>query len=159
MVNPQQEINKLLAMQGEINNQIARWREMPQIPTIQQNFITANAINDFDARWVDNIEDVKNTPVTKDTLFMERNDAIFHIKTSNGEIKSFSFQEFIYLDEKDKKIQKLEEELNKLKNRLDEGGDTDGKSIISDVRSKSDRQITVTDNINEPIKNEEPNDV
>lgn len=129
MINPQEQINKLRMMRSDIDNQITRWQEMPQTPTIQQNFITPNVVNDFDARWVDSIEQVKNTPVVKDTIFMERDDAIFHIKTPRGEVKSFSFQEYVYLDEKDKEIMELREELNQLKNRLDKGGDEVGKSV------------------------------
>lgn len=146
MVNPQEQIRRLRAMRGDIDNQIARWQEMPQTPTIQQNFITPNVVNDFDARWVDNIEQVKNTPVTKDTIFMERNDAIFHIKTPRGELKSFSFQEYVYLDEKDREIMELKEEVNKLKNRLDEGGENNGKS----VNVNDEGQFATTKNNNEP---------
>lgn len=134
MYNTQEQIQRLRRMRNDIDNQIMQWQNIPQQPTIQQNFITTPVTNDFDARWVNGMEDVKNANVAKETIFMERENSIFHIKTPQNEIKSFSFQEYVYLDEKDKKIKELEEKIMMLERSLVKEVDTDGKSISNDVQ-------------------------
>ena len=134
MYNTQEQIQRLRRMRNDIDNQIMQWQNITQQPTIQQNFITTPVTNDFDARWVNGMEDVKNANVTKETIFMERENSIFHIKTPQNEIKSFSFQEYVYLDEKDKKIKELEEKIMMLERSLGKEVDTDGKSISNDVQ-------------------------
>lgn len=147
MYNPQDQIRRLKLMRNNIDDQISHWQNMPQQPTIQQNFITTPIMNDFDARWVNGIDDVRNATVTKETIFMERENCIFHIKTPTNEIKSFSFQEYVYLDEKDKKIKELEEKLNRLESVLGKEVDVNGKSIDVDVWQGSENERTFADNI------------
>lgn len=147
MYYPQDQIKRLTAMRNNIDEQIHQWQNMPQTPTIQQNFITTPMINDFDARWVNSMEDVRQAQVTKETIFMERDHCIFHIKTPSNEIKSFSFQEYVYLDEKDKKIKELEEKLLKLEQTISKEGEGYVKSINEPVKETNKSELTVTDNI------------
>lgn len=150
MYNPQQQIQRLRQMRTNIDDQIAQWQNMPQQPTIQQNFITTPVMNDFDAKWVNGMEDVKNATVSKETIFMEREHCIFHIKTPNNEIKSFSFQEYVYLDEKDIKIKELEEKLLRLENALGKEVDLDGKPANGNVWEGQRNEPTLADNSSEP---------
>ncbi len=150
MYNPQQQIQRLRQMRTNIDDQIAQWQNLPQQPTIQQNFITTPVMNDFDAKWVNGIDDVRNATVTKETIFMERERSIFHIKTPNNELKSFSFQEYVYLDEKDLKIKELEEKLLRLENAINKEGDVNGKSANVNVWESKEYEPTPADDITKP---------
>ena len=121
--NQQAQVQRLQKMRDDINDQLAHIQT--QQPQIQQTFITqGQQPYDIPARWTNNIDEVKHTLVYTATIFMDRNNAQFYIKDETGSIKTYSFTEVVQLDEKDIKIQELENKIKEL-----EGGNTNGKSV------------------------------
>lgn len=87
-----------------------------QTPPIQQNFITPSFVSDFDAKWVNSLEEAKGMFINRDTIFINRNDKTFYLRKTDGELKKYKFEEIIDLDEKDLRIKELEEKLKKYEN-------------------------------------------
>lgn len=121
MYNQQAQIQRLQKMRDEITEQLAGMQQ----PQIQQNFIAQPVQqSEIPARWANSYEEVKGTIVYTATIFMDKNNAKFYIKDETGSIKTYEFNELIELDEKDIKIQQLENKIKEL-----EGGVANGKSI------------------------------
>lgn len=93
----------------------------PQTPAINQTFQLSNpqSLNDFDGKYVTGIDEVKNTLAIKNTLFVNKEMNLLWLKDVSGNIKSYTLTEIIELDEKDKKIQELEKQLNEMKGMME----------------------------------------
>lgn len=89
-----------------------------QTPAINQTFQLSNPqqnINDFDGKYVSNIDEVKNTLTLKNTLFVNKEMNTLWFKDAAGNIKTYSLSEVIELDEKDKMIINLQNQIEELK--------------------------------------------
>ena len=110
-------------MRDKIDMQMRQFQQpMPnpnqQTPAINQTFQLSNPQqnnNDFDGKYVANVEEVKNTLTLKNTLFVNKEMTILWFKDAAGNIKSYSLSEIIELDEKDKKIIELQRQIEELK--------------------------------------------
>lgn len=118
-------MNDLQSMRDRIDRQIAQLQQQPiqnQQPTpITQNFQLApnNGLNgnksDLDGFWVNDIQEVKNKIVFNDAIFISKDYKLLWKKDINGNIKTFTLQEVIEFDEKDKKILSLQKEIEEMK--------------------------------------------
>ena len=123
--NNQYYMNDLQSMRDRIDRQIAQLQQQPmqtQQPTpITQNFQLApnNGLNgnksDLDGFLVNDIQEVKNKIVFNDTFFINKDYTLMWKKDTNGNIKTFTIQEVVELDEKDKKILSLQKEIEEMK--------------------------------------------
>lgn len=66
-------------------------------------------------KFVDSQDEVNKEIVFNETLFMSKDYKNFWIKSMNGKLRSFSLTEIIQKDEKDLKIEQLQNEINELK--------------------------------------------
>lgn len=66
-------------------------------------------------RYAESIDEVKRELIFLDTLFVNRAFTNMWYKKPNGEIKTYLLEEFIPKDEKDIRIESLENEIKKLK--------------------------------------------
>lgn len=93
----------------------------PQQPAnVTQNFQIApiQQQNDLQAKYVNDVEEVKNTFVAREGLFVNRDMNTLWVKNINGDIKSYSLQEIIEKDPKEIEIETLKAELQKVKSEL-----------------------------------------
>lgn len=91
---------------------------IPQPPQIQQTFQLNNpqqGVTDFDAKYVEGVDDVKNTLTLRNTLFLTRDMSTMWMKDINGNIKLYSLTEIIERDEKDAKIDELTKQIEEMK--------------------------------------------
>lgn len=134
MYNPQAQLERWNKIKQDAENEIARLTQQP--PAINQNFniVAPSNNNDFDAKFVNSFDEVKKLDVNKNTIFMNTNEPIFYMKMTDGEIKSYKFEEIVILDERDKKIMELEQKLEILMRE----GVNNGKSINEFDEPKSD---------------------
>lgn len=116
-INRQIEDLQNLKMQMQSPQQMMN----PQTPAINQTFQLSNpqSLNDFDGKYVTGIDEVKNTLAIKNTLFVNKEMNLLWLKDVSGNIKSYTLTEIIELDEKDKKIQELEKQLNEMKGMME----------------------------------------
>lgn len=151
--NSQYYMQNLQDMRDRIDNQIKNYQQsqmqQPVTQPITQNFQLApqqNAnVNEIDCRYIDNIEGVKNTIITKTTLFTNKDFSTLWVKDVVGNIRIFRTEEVIELDDKDKEISMLRKEIEELKGMINNANDTsysdvDGKPTTK----KSARTSTAT---------------
>lgn len=123
--NSQFYMQDLQNMKDRIDNQMRQLQQQNQItsqqlqqPQIQQTFQLSNPnsnLSDFDGKYVENVEEVKNTLTLKNTLFMTKDLNNLWIKDASGNIRAFSLSEIVQRDEKDIEIDNLKKELSEMK--------------------------------------------
>lgn len=109
-------IDRTMQNYQQTQNQFMNPNQQPA--QIQQTFQLSNpqsSTNDFDGKYADNVEEVKNTLVYKNTLFISKDMSVLWYKAVNGEIKTYTLIEVIQKDEKDKKIENLEKQIEDMK--------------------------------------------
>jgi hypothetical protein len=125
--NGQYYMQNLQDMRDRIDNQMKQYQQnqmqmqQPQIPQINQNFQitpTTNNNNEIQAKYVNNIDDVKNTFVMTTGLFVNKEMNTLWFKNVNGDIRTFNLQEIIEQDEKDIEIQRLRNEIENMKGMI-----------------------------------------
>ena len=89
-------------------------------PAINQTFqLAPNQTNqDLEAKYATNIDEVKNTLVMRTGIFTNKDFSTIWVKDITGNIRTFSTQEVIELDEKDKKILELEKQIENMKGMM-----------------------------------------
>lgn len=116
--NNQMYMQELQNMRDRLDKQMMQIQQSQQVmqnsnqqPTpITQNFQLApnnNTINDFDAKYAKDVEDVKNTLTLKNTLFVNKEMSVLWLKDATGNIKSYTLTEIIQKDAKDVEIDNL----------------------------------------------------
>ena len=111
-------IQDLQSMRDRIDNTMRQYQQqnqnIPQQPTnLTQNFQLAPQTNnsELQAKYVNNIDDVKNTFVINTGLFVNRDMTTLWVKNISGDIKTYSLTEIVQLDPKDTEIANLKNEI------------------------------------------------
>lgn len=116
---------ELQGMRDRIDRQLQQMQQnqnqfvqQPQQPQIQQTFQLSNPNqnnSDFEGKYVGTIEDVKNTLVFKNSLFVTKDMNKMWLKDVNGNIRIFNLQEEVEVDENVAEINSLKKEVEDLK--------------------------------------------
>lgn len=139
-------INKQIEDLQNLKSQIQNPMQMPNstTPAINQTFQLANTnnMNDFDGKYANNIDEVKNTLALKNMLFVNKEMNILWLKDVTGNIKSYTLTEIVELDEKDKKIMELEKQIESMKgmilNNSANADEKKGSCISENKKEKKD---------------------
>lgn len=140
--NSQFYMQNLQDMRDRIDSQIRNYQQnqtqQPVTQPITQNFQLAPnpTNNELEAKYVDNIEAVKNTFVIKTGIFLNKDFSTLWIKDVTGKIRTFATEEIIEMDEKDKEIYQLKKQIEEMKGMIE----NDNKSYNTNV----DDEITKT---------------
>lgn len=114
----------LQAMRDRIDQQMRNAQQyqsqMAQTPQINQTFQIApnQSLNELEGKYVNNIEEVKNTLTLKNTLFVDKEMKNLWFKGTDGNIKTYTLSEVIELDEKDKQIILLQRQIEEMKGMI-----------------------------------------
>lgn len=143
-------MNQLYRQKENIENMIAQYTQGLGIttPPVQNIINTSGNTSDTDVRYVKSGEDISNVIVSKKTLFIDEPNSKISIKDVDGTI-SKAYDIIVPKDEKDVKIEELENKLKELEERLN---DKHAEPIIpnADVKStttganKSTKSATIT---------------
>ena len=134
-------------MRDRIDNQMRQIQQFqqPQMqqPAINQTFQLApnQNINDLDGKYATNIDEVKNTLTLKNTLFIDKENKNLWIKNTDGSIKTFTLTEVVELDEKDKQILALKEEINQLKGAVLNARQSDSNNVIQPIENAKSSNV------------------
>lgn len=145
--SPNYYLQDLQGMRDRIDRTIQQYQQHQMQPTqptpITQNFqLAPNPINnELEAKYANNIDDVKNTFVIKTGIFTTKDFSNIWIKDASGNIKTYKTEEVIELDEKDQKIKEQDNLILSLQNQINEL-----KGVILDANkhanTDNDEQIT-----------------
>lgn len=105
------QIKELETLRGQYQNM-----PMQNQPAINQTFQLANNSNGI--KFANDIDEVKRELVFSDTLFVNKEFTLLWAKNASGLIKTYSLEEIIELDEKDRKINELMEKINLLEREI-----------------------------------------
>lgn len=134
-------INQLYRQKENIENMITQYAQNLQPPV--QNIIntSSNNSNEIDVKFLNNNEDIANIIINRKTLFIDEKNNKISLKETNGTI-SKSYDIIVPKDEKDLKIEELENKLKELEERVN---DQSTKSVITanDVKPTNSSTIGV----------------
>lgn len=121
----QNQVQNLQDLRDRIDRQMQQvqqnqnqFMQQQQQPQIQQTFQLSNPNqnnSDFDGKYAESIEDVKNTLVFKNSLFVNKDMSKMWIKDTVGNIRIFNLEEEIQVDENIAEINNLKKELSEVK--------------------------------------------
>ena len=137
--NMKDRIDRQMQQVQQMNqNQIQNQQPVP----ITQNFQLApnSNNNELESKYVNNIDEVKNTFVMKTGVFINKDFTSLWIKDVTGNIRTFKTEEVIELDPKDKEIQMLRNEIEKMKGMMSNAVEYDNTDIDEPVK----KQVTKT---------------
>lgn len=138
----------LQQMRDRIDNQMRQMQQFqqPQMqqPAINQTFQLApnQNMNDLDGKYASNIDEVKNTLTLKDTLFIDKENKNLWIKKLDGTVKTYTLTEIIELDEKDKQILELQEQINQLKGAVLNARQSDSNNVIQPIEDAKSSNVS-----------------
>ena len=140
-------MNQLYRQKENIENMINQYTQNAVQPPVQ-NIINTNGTSEYDVKYVKEKEDISNVLISKKTLFIDEYNCKIFIKETDGTI-SKTYDIIIPKDEKDLKIEELENKLKELEAKVN---DQSTKSIVTnnDVKkstngtSKSVKSATIT---------------
>ena len=143
--NNQFYVQELQNMKDRIDNQLRQVQQsqvQQQIPQpITQNFQLATnpTNNELESKYAENIEQVKNTFVIKTGLFINKDFNTLWVKDVTGKIKTYSLEEIIEMDDKDKEILDLKKQIKEMKGLIANG--YDDTNVIEPVKEKKSTRV------------------
>jgi len=138
-------MNQLYRQKENIENMINQYTA-PQAPV--QNIINTSGNSDIDLKILKNNEDISNILVTKKTIFIDENNCKIAIKETDGTLSKV-YDIIIPKDEKDIRIEELENKVRELEERVNDQS-TRTAITSNDVKSattsatKSAKPATIT---------------
>lgn len=135
--NMKERIDKQMQQMQQMNQN--QMQQQPPTPTnLTQTFQLAPQINsnsELQCQYADNIEQVKNTFVMKNAIFVTKDLSTMWQKDVSGNIRTFKTEEVVELDEKDREILDLQRQVNELKGMI--ANESNGNSTIIDEPNES----------------------
>ena len=147
-----QNMQDLQNMREKIDRQMQQMQQLNQMqqqptPTnLTQNFQLAPnpSNNELESKYVNNIDEVKNTFVMKTGVFLNKELNTLWIKNTNGDIRTFELNEIIPQDPKDIEINNLKKELQKMREMInyDNKSDADNTDYDESNESKNAKKLS-----------------
>lgn len=126
-------MNQLYRQKDNIENMIAQYSQglMNQQAPVQ-NIINTSGSSDTDVKFVNKDDDISNIIITKKTLFIDEFKNKISLKEIDGTI-SKSYDIIVPKDEKDLKIEELENKLKELEGKINVQS-TDAAITTNDIK-------------------------
>ena len=145
--NMREKIDRQMQQMQQLNQN--QMQQQPTPTNLTQNFQLAPnpTNNELESKYVNNIDEVRNTFVMKTGVFLNKELNTLWIKNTNGDIRTFEVNELVEIDPKDREIALLKQELEKMKEMIsnesngnntdNDGADESKKSARIPVRKQS----------------------
>lgn len=144
--NNQFYMQDLQNMKDRIDRQMQQMQQMNQnqmqqpVPTnLTQNFQLApnTNSNELESKYVNNIDEVKGIFVMKTGVFLDKELNNLWIKNTNGDIRTFELNEVIPQDPKDIEINNLKKEIQRMREMINYGNESDVNNSNNDGADES----------------------
>ena len=151
MYNNQYYMQDLQNMKDKIESQMRQLQQQnqmqqPQMPTnLTQNFqLAPQTNNELESKYVNNIDEVKGIFVLKTGIFINKELNTLWLKNTNGEIRTFELNEIVEMDERDKEIQMLKQELERMKGMVENANksNVDSSDFDGEFENKSTTKLS-----------------
>ena len=152
--NQQNYQQDLVNMRDRIERQLQQIQNYPNQPQqtapITQNFQLAPTQGQNGIKYVDSIDDVKKEFVIADSLFVNKSFTQLWRKYASGDIKTYTIEEIIELDEKDVIINDLKKRIDELeKERIKNEPTNDNANVNGSVKKPKPSNIPNNSTSNE----------
>ena len=109
-----------------------------QIPQpITQNFqLAPTNNNELESKYVNSIEEVRNTFVIKTGLFINKDFSTLWIKDVTGNIRVFRLEEVIEMDDKDREILDLKKKIEEMKGKIENARECSSEYVDEPITVK-----------------------
>lgn len=131
-------INQLYRQKDNIENMIAQYAQQPPV----QNIINTSGNAEYDVKFLNQNEDIANIIISKKTIFIDEKNSKISIKEVDGSISKV-YNIIVPKDEKDLKIEELENKLKELEERVNVQS-TKSDVSSNDVKSTSSSVVGTT---------------
>lgn len=149
--NNQYYMQDLQNMKDRIDRQMQQVQQMNQnqiqnqqpVPITQNFQLAPNPTNnELESKYANSIDEVKNTFVMKTGVFLNKDFTSLWIKDVTGNIRTFRTEEIIELDPKDKEIQMLRNEIEKMKGMMSNAVEYDNTDIDESVKKQTTKAVS-----------------
>lgn len=132
-------IQELQNMRDRIDKQMMQMQQpMQQQPQIQQTFqLASNSQAELDSKYANNIDEVKNTLAMKTTLFINKDMSTLWVKDVTGTVKTYTIEEVIEIDPKDREILELKRQISELKEEVSNAKSNVKYDVVNATKQKS----------------------
>lgn len=152
-----QNMQDLQNMREKIDRQMQQMQQLNQnqmqqqpVPNVTQNFQLApnpNS-NELESKYVNNIDEVKNTFVMKTGVFVNKDFTSLWVKDVTGNIKTYRLEEIIELDPKDKEILMLKKQIEDMKGMMSNAVEYDNTDIDEPVKKQTTKAVSTNKRTN-----------
>lgn len=147
--NNQYYMQELQGMKDRIDSQLRQYQQQNQVqqpvPTnLTQNFQIAptNNNNELEGRYANNIDEVRNTFVMKTGIFLNKDFSTLWVKDVTGNIRTFTTEEVIEMDEKDKEIFMLKKQIEDMKGMIVNANESDNANVDVEAPIKKSARVS-----------------
>ena len=146
--NSQYYMQNLQDMRDRIDNQIKSYQQsqmqQPITQPITQNFQIAPQTNnnELEAKYADNIDNVKGTFVLKTGLFINKDFSRLWIKDVNGNIRIFDTNEIIELDDRDNEILALKKQIEEMKGMIANASEHINANVDGEASTEKSKTVS-----------------
>lgn len=146
--NMREKIDRQMQQVQQMNQN--QMQQQPQIPQVNQTFQLAPnpSNNELESKYANSIDEVKNTFVMKTGVFLNKDFTSLWIKDVTGNIRTFKTEEVIELDPKDKEIQMLRNEIEKMKGMMSNAVEYDNTDIDEPVKKQTTKTVSTNKRTN-----------
>lgn len=145
--NNQFYLQDLQNTKDRIEAQIRQIQNQQQQPIQQPTNLTQNfqlapnpTNNELESKYVNNIDEVKNTFVIKTGLFVNKDFSVLWVKDVTGKIRTFNTEEVFDMDEKDKEILMLKKQIQEMKGMM--VNESNNSNIDGPIESKKSSRVS-----------------
>ena len=143
--NMREKIDRQMQQMQQLNqNQMQQQQPVP----ITQNFQLAPnpTNNELESKYANNIDEVRNTFVMKTGVFVNKDFTSMWVKTTDGNIKTYELNEVIQQDPKDIEINNLKKELQKMREMINYGNESNINNSDNDESNESKNATKLSNN-------------
>lgn len=116
--NMREKIDRQMQQMQQLNQNQMQQQQQP-VPITQNFQLAPNPTNnELESKYVNNIDEVRNTFVMKTGVFVNKDFTSMWVKTTDGNIKTYELNEVIQQDPKDVEINNLKQELQRMKEMI-----------------------------------------
>ena len=144
--NMREKIDRQMQQMQQLNQN--QMQQQPQIPQVNQTFQLAPnpTNNELESKYVNNIDEVKNTFVMKTGVFVNKDFTSMWVKTTDGNIKTYELNEVIQQDPKDVEINNLKQELQRMKEMINYANESNVDNSDYDESNESKNATKLSNN-------------
>ena len=137
--NMREKIDRQMQQMQQLNQNQMQQQPVP----ITQNFqIAPNPTNnELESKYANSIDEVRNTFGMKTGVVVNKDFTSLWVKNTNGDIKTFRLEEVVEIDPKDKEIQMLRNELEKMKGMILNESNVDNSNVNGANEDEKSKRI------------------